>query len=438
MLLAVEVGNSNTSLGLFADGDERLVANWRISTERDRMPDEWYALLAALFAADGRSLGEIDAVILSSVVPSVTTWLTEMTRRRLAIETIVVSAALDLGIRILVDNPREVGADRLVDTIAAYARYGGPAIIVDLGTATTFDVISDAGDYLGGAISTGVMTSLKALASNAAQLFAIELSLPDRTIGKNDDRAPALWDRSRPSGDAGGNDRADPKRTGTRRAGHSDRRPRPSVRRGLTALRPPRSEPDPRRAPADLSPARSAELSQTLRHRQRAKLPEAPMPNADATESTPTIRPFHEEDRALYQRIAPRLIPSETASPRDPAAMEAFFHRLAGGAVDQPAGAGTFVAVDEHDTPLGLIALLPDKDYFTGHGRAYVEVLVVAPEAEGKGVGAALMRFAEQWARERGMREVVLDVFAGNEHARRFYERVGYRTDHLRMVKPLV
>jgi GNAT superfamily N-acetyltransferase len=162
------------------------------------------------------------------------------------------------------------------------------------------------------------------------------------------------------------------------------------------------------------------------------------MPNSDATKSASTIRPFNEEDRAFYRRIAPRLIPSETASPRDPAAMEAFFRRLAVGAVEQPTGAGTFVAVDDHGTPLGLIALLPDRDYFTGHGRAYVEALVVAPEAEGKGVGATLMQFAEQWARERGMREVVLDVFAGNEHARRFYERAGYRTDHLRMVKPLV
>ena len=185
MLLAVEVGNSNTLFGLYEHGEDRLQTAWRLTTERDRMPDEWLALLAALFAADGRRLEQVDAVVLSSVVPSVTTWLVAMTRQRLGLEPLVVSASLDLGIRLLVDEPRQLGADRLVDCIAAFARYGGPAIIVDLGTATTFDVISADGDYLGGAIATGVGTSLKALAANAAQLFNVELRLPERTMGTN-------------------------------------------------------------------------------------------------------------------------------------------------------------------------------------------------------------------------------------------------------------
>jgi GNAT superfamily N-acetyltransferase len=123
------------------------------------------------------------------------------------------------------------------------------------------------------------------------------------------------------------------------------------------------------------------------------------------------------------------------AAPRDPAKVAAYFRRLAAGEIAPPPGLETFVAVDANDAPLGLLALYPSEDYFTGHPRAYVETLVVAPEAEGRGVGRALMEHAERWARERGMAEVSLDVFAGNAGARAFYERIGYRPDHVRMVK---
>lgn len=150
-----------------------------------------------------------------------------------------------------------------------------------------------------------------------------------------------------------------------------------------------------------------------------------------------TIRPFAEEDRPFYRRVVDRLHPGESVSPRAPAAMTDYLRRLAAGEAELPAGTETFVAVDAAGAPLGLIALYPDGDYFTGHGRAHVETLVVAPEAEGAGVGSALMRHAETWARERGMREVVLDVFAGNDRARAFYERAGYRADHIRLAKPL-
>lgn len=185
MLLAIEVGNSNTLFGLSSDDDDRLLARWRLATERDRMPDEWFAMLTTLFAAEGRALAEVTGVILSSVVPSVTTWLVAMARERLQIEPTIVTADLPLGLRILTDDPREVGADRLVDSVAAFARYGGPAIIIDLGTATTFEVISKEGDYLGGAIAAGMVTSLSALSRNTAQLFSVALTLPDRVIGKN-------------------------------------------------------------------------------------------------------------------------------------------------------------------------------------------------------------------------------------------------------------
>ena len=149
------------------------------------------------------------------------------------------------------------------------------------------------------------------------------------------------------------------------------------------------------------------------------------------------VRPFAEADRPFFQRIVDRLNPGPTASPRDPAAMADYFRRLAAGEIEEPAGAETFVAVDAAGMPLGLIALRPSEDYFTGHGRAYVETLVVTPEAEGRGVGVALMRHAEAWARARRFAEVALDVFAGNDRARAFYQCLGYRPDHIRLAKPL-
>lgn len=184
MLLAVEVGNTNTSFGLFSEAGN-LVSSYRLSTERERMPDEWFAMLAALLASDRHSLQEVDGVIISSVVPSVTTWLIDMTRSRLGIDPVVVSGDLDIGLGLDVEEPRQLGADRIVDCVATFARYGGPAIIVDLGTATTFDVIGLDGTYLGGAIAAGVGTSLKALATNAAQLFNVELQMPEHVIGRN-------------------------------------------------------------------------------------------------------------------------------------------------------------------------------------------------------------------------------------------------------------
>ncbi len=158
-----------------------------------------------------------------------------------------------------------------------------------------------------------------------------------------------------------------------------------------------------------------------------------PDPNRPAI----NIRAFAAADRPFFQRIVDRLNPGPTASPRDPAAMANYFRRLGAGEIEEPAGAEAFVAVDAAGAPLGLIALRPSEDYFTGHGRAYVETLVVAAEAEGRGVGAALMDHAEAWARARGFAEVSLDVFAGNTRARAFYERLGYRPDHVRLAKAL-
>ena len=184
MLLAIEVGNTNTVFGLFS-GEGELVTSFRVSTARDRMPDEWYAMLAALLGSSGLSSTAIHSAIISSVVPSVTPWLIEMCHSRFGIDADVITGAMDVGITLDVEEPRQLGADRIVDCVAATERYGAPAIIIDLGTATTFDVVDRNNVYRGGAIAAGVSTSLRTLATNAAQLFNVELFLPDHVIGRN-------------------------------------------------------------------------------------------------------------------------------------------------------------------------------------------------------------------------------------------------------------
>lgn len=184
MLLGIEIGNTNTLFGLF-NADDSLQATYRLSTSRDRMPDEWFALLSTLLQSDAQAPSSISGVIISSVVPGVTPWMVEMVERWLGVRPIVVTNDLDLGLRLDVDEPEKLGADRIVDCIAAIDLYGAPAIVVDVGTATTFDVIGSDGAYKGGAIAAGIATSLVALAGNAAQLFNVELFAPDVLIGKN-------------------------------------------------------------------------------------------------------------------------------------------------------------------------------------------------------------------------------------------------------------
>ena len=148
------------------------------------------------------------------------------------------------------------------------------------------------------------------------------------------------------------------------------------------------------------------------------------------------IRPFSLEDRPFLSRIASRMHPSQTTSPRDPAALDRFFAELGEGPFLTRPGAQAFVATIDGER-CGLISFYPDKDYFTDHPRAYIDNLVVAQEAERKGVGRALLAFVERQARDDGCREVVLDVFARNHGAIAFYERQGYQPDHIRMAKPL-
>ena len=156
------------------------------------------------------------------------------------------------------------------------------------------------------------------------------------------------------------------------------------------------------------------------------------------TETRFAIRPLSGADGDFILQVAPRLYHGPTASPRDPETFQRYFSSLTPADLTREPGTEAFVATgDDSGAPLGLLVIKPDFDYFTDHPRAYVEILVVAEEAEGRGVGRALMSHAESWAREHGCREVVLDVFANNPSAIAFYERMGFAPDHVRMSKPL-
>ncbi len=182
MLLAIDIGNTNVVVGIYQG--KRLVTSWRLATERTRMPDEWWAIFSTLAASDQVNLSELDGAILSSVVPRLTPAFTEMLQTRVKREPIVVSSKLDFGIQIRIENPTEVGADRLANTVAAFSRHGGPTVVVDFGTGTNFDVVSSDGDYIGGAIAPGLTLALEALTARAARLSAVELAVPDRAIGR--------------------------------------------------------------------------------------------------------------------------------------------------------------------------------------------------------------------------------------------------------------
>jgi type III pantothenate kinase len=183
VLLAIDVGNTNIVLGAY-DGTH-LVSSWRINTDADRMPDEYAVLIDGLLRYVNRSLKDVSAVVLCSVVPALTTAFEEMTRQFCYREPIVVGPGTRTGVKILYENPREVGADRIANAVAAFHLYGGPAIVIDFGTATTFDALSGDGEYLGGAIAPGLIISADALFQRAARLYRVELKRPKAAIGRN-------------------------------------------------------------------------------------------------------------------------------------------------------------------------------------------------------------------------------------------------------------
>ncbi|HEX2141785.1 MAG TPA: type III pantothenate kinase [Candidatus Limnocylindria bacterium] len=183
-LLAADVGNTNLSIGLFDDG--RLAGSWRASTQASATPDELAALCAQLLALGGASLGDVNAAAIASVVPPLTDALAEALGERADVRPLVVDATTLEGVLpIEIDRPSEAGADRLCNALAARNEVGGPAIVIDLGTSTNFDVLSADGAYIGGAIAPGLGLSLEALVGRASKLPRIELRRPARAIGAN-------------------------------------------------------------------------------------------------------------------------------------------------------------------------------------------------------------------------------------------------------------
>jgi type III pantothenate kinase len=183
-LLAADVGNSNVSLGLFAEG--RLIGSWRTTTRPDATPDEVGATVREMLALDGHQLADVEALAIASVVPPLTTTFMRFAQRRLGQRAAVIDAAALSGSLVIdIERPAEAGADRLCNALAAGVEFGGPAIVVDLGTSTNFDLVDAKGAYIGGAIAPGLGLSLEALVGHASKLPRIELRRPARAIGTN-------------------------------------------------------------------------------------------------------------------------------------------------------------------------------------------------------------------------------------------------------------
>lgn len=183
MLLAIDVGNTQTVLGLF-EGTE-LDRHWRVSTEKQRTADELAILIDGLLRLDGLNRGQVTAIALSSVVPRLNREYAALGRRHFAADPLVVGPGVKTGMPILTNNPREVGSDLIVDAVGAFEQHGGPCIVVDFGTATTFTAVSARGEYLGTAIAPGIEVSMDALASRAAKLSMVELKDPGTVIGRS-------------------------------------------------------------------------------------------------------------------------------------------------------------------------------------------------------------------------------------------------------------
>ncbi len=181
MLMVLDVGNTNTVLGVYFN--EELLNHWRLTTERERTADEYGILIRTLFGLGEVSNGTVTAIVISSVVPPARPALEEMGVRYFGIQPLFIEATMDLGMPVRYHPPADVGADRIVNAVAAYAQFGGPAIVVDFGTATTFDAISPQGEYLGGVIAPGIGISAEALFLRAARLPRVEIRPPSKIVG---------------------------------------------------------------------------------------------------------------------------------------------------------------------------------------------------------------------------------------------------------------
>jgi type III pantothenate kinase len=183
MLLAIDVGNTNTVLGVFEG--QRLLDHWRLETSARRTSDEFGILVRQLFQSSGLDPGRVDAVAVSSVVPPLQSNLGRMSERFFKARPLFVGPGVKTGMPILYDNPREVGADRIVNAVAAYDKHRSGLVVVDFGTATTFDAVTPKGEYLGGAICPGIHIGMEALFQNASKLPRVELARPPHVVGRN-------------------------------------------------------------------------------------------------------------------------------------------------------------------------------------------------------------------------------------------------------------
>ena len=183
MLIAIDIGNTNITIGLFLDSE--LISTWRFSTDSRKTSDEYGLLLQQVMSSNNLSADEIDSAAICSVVPPLTPTFELLCQRYLKVQPLTVMAETKTGIKILYDSPRDVGADRIVDAAAALHIYGGPCIVVDLGTATVFDAVNEHGEYLGGAIAPGMTVSADSLYRATSQLRRVELNAPEKVIGTN-------------------------------------------------------------------------------------------------------------------------------------------------------------------------------------------------------------------------------------------------------------
>ena len=183
MLLALDAGNSNITIGAFES--RQLVSQWRLRTVHEQTADEWGILLRNLFVPAGLDIAKVSGIVISSVVPPIDSTLAAMTKRYFHTEAMFVGPRTNLGLTIRYDNPNEVGADRLVNGVAGYTKYGGPCVVVDMGTTINFDVISKNGEYLGGAIAVGIGIAVEALFSKTARLPLVDFLPPKSVVGTN-------------------------------------------------------------------------------------------------------------------------------------------------------------------------------------------------------------------------------------------------------------
>src|SRR5581483_3718575 len=193
MLFVLDVGNTNTVLGVFARGGntddepgyQQLIANWRVATKATQTVDEYGVLFRNLFAMADLQAKRIDGIVISSVVPPLDSTLHQVCERYFNVKPLFIEPGIKTGMPVLYDNPAEVGADRIVNSVAAFEKYGGPCISVDFGTATTFDCVSAKGEYMGGVICPGIGISAEALFGHAARLQRVDIRRPERIIGTN-------------------------------------------------------------------------------------------------------------------------------------------------------------------------------------------------------------------------------------------------------------